>query len=158
MTTITFRDGVLAADTMMTYGNTGHAMPGLKLFYAGRFAVGVCGDCRWMPLISRWFSEDCPPNDGSNSWGEKLWSDDFDCLAMDEDGRLFTMLADTLRFLPHDFFALGSGALPAFGAMAVGASATDAILVSSLYDQNTNDIVEAITLADLKAHIAETFE
>jgi hypothetical protein len=143
---------------MMSYGSTGHVMPGLKLFYAGRFAVGVCGDCRLMPIIQRWFDEDCPPNDAAYLWAEKLWSDDFDALVMDEDGRLFTMLADKLQFLPHEFFSIGSGSLPAFGAMAMNASATDAILVSALYDHNTNDIIESISLDDLKAHIAETFE
>ena len=157
MTIITFRDGMLGADTMMSYGSKSHTVPGLKLFYAGRFAVGVCGDCRLMPIIIRWFDKDCPPNNETHGWAEKLWSDDFDALVMDEDGRLFTILADKLQFLPHDFFSIGSGALSAFGALAMNASATDAVLVASIYDHNTNDIIESISLADLKAHIAETF-
>jgi hypothetical protein len=147
MTTIAFRNGVLAADTQMSYGDTPNTVPGLKLFIAGEFAVGVCGDCRYIPTIREWFEHGCPEG------AERLWDDSFDILAMDVNGDLFTLFGTTLFPLPQQFFATGSGRLIALGAMCRGASAKEAVKCAGQFDTGTNEQVETITKADIRKHL-----
>jgi len=146
MTTIAYRDGVLAADTQMSYGDTSISTPDLKLFIAGKFAVAVCGDCRMIPTIKRWFEDyNCHPKEAP----ERLWDENFDVLAMDANGSLFMLLADELYDLPCDFFAIGSGRLLALGAMEYGASAPRAVEVAAAHDVYTGTPIQYISKAQL---------
>lgn len=152
MTTIAFRAGVLAADTQMSYGDTPNTVPGLKLFIAGAYAVGVCGDCRFIPTIREWFDNGCPDNH------ERLWDDSFDILAMDVHGQVYTVFATTLYPLPQEFFATGSGRLIALGAMCRGASSRNAVICASKFDSNTNGVIESISVNALRKHIAKEID
>lgn len=152
MTTIAYRDGVLAADTMMSYDSTPITLLDLKLFVAGDYAVGICGDCRFIPTLKRWFIAGCPIDDSDF---EKLWDDNYDLIAMDTDGCVFMLLADTLFPLSSSFHSIGSGRLSALGAMAQGATAREAINVAARFDVNTGTVTQAITTEDLKKACAE---
>lgn len=146
MTTIAYRDGVLASDTQMSYADTSLSTPNLKLFIAGKYAVAVCGDCRMIPTIKRWFEQhDCQPKRAP----DRLWDEGFDALAMDVNGDLFMLLADELHPLPCNFFAIGSGRLLALGAMEFGATAPEAVAVAAAHDVYTGEPVESISKADL---------
>lgn len=150
MTTIAYRAGVLAADTMMSYADTPVTLPDFKLFIAGGYAVGVCGDCRMIPTIKRWFEDHhCKPAKAS----ERVWDDGFDLLAMNVKGELFTVFADTLHPYPSEFFAVGSGRLPALGAMARGASAVEAVEIASRFDVHTGQPVQFITTEMLRTSL-----
>lgn len=150
MTTVSARDGVIASDTMMSAYNIRHTMPGLKLFIAGQYAVAVAGDCRYIPLLKRWFSKDCPPGEEGFS---RMWEDEWDALAMDVHGNLFVLLADTLQPVGEPFYSIGSGRDLALGAMAMGASAREATAIAGRFDRATNTDVEAISTEDLRKHL-----
>ena len=66
-----------------------------------------------------------------------------------EDGakNLFVLNSELYPIpIDTDFFSVGSGSDYAMGAMAMGASAADAIRVASQFDCHTNDKVEAESL------------
>jgi hypothetical protein len=134
----------------MTYDGSPVVMLDFKLFIACGYAVGFCGDCRLIPTIRRWFAENNCDHELASS---HHWNDDYDLLAMDVDGKLYTIFADTLIELPMEFFSVGSGRMAAMGAMAVGASAEEAIHVASIYDVNTGLPVQTLTLETLRASI-----
>ncbi|USM11534.1 proteasome subunit beta [Citromicrobium phage vB_CbaS-RXM] len=131
----------------MTYGSVPHPMPGLKLFMAGGYVVGFAGDLRYAPLLARWFNDDCPV--GCDDF-DGLWDDDWDIIVMDEDGKIGIALADKIIPLDQEYYAIGSGAATALGAMAAGASAAEAIKIAAQFDVFTNANVEQITVADLR--------
>lgn len=150
MTTITFRDGVIAGDTMMSHGDTPITMPGIKVFFAGQFAVGLSGDLRYMPLVKRWVEAGFPLDDHDFS---RLWEDDWDCLVMNPDGQVFLPFADALYPITNQFFALGSGRDIALGALSMGASARQAVEIAARWDKHTNGIIESISVADLRKNL-----
>lgn len=146
MTTIAYRAGVLASDTQVSYSDTQVLIPDLKLFIAGDYAVGVCGDCRMIPTVKRWFEEhSCSPKKAH----DRMWDESFDILAMDRSGKLFTLLADQLYEWPVDFFAIGSGRMLALGAMSAGASAIEAVEAAADHDVYTSRPVQSISVSDL---------
>lgn len=152
MTTIAFRSGALAADSQMTQGDVRTTMPGLKLFLAGRYAVGFAGDLRYAPFIERWFTADCPVGDEEFC---RMWDDDWDILAMDEAGKPYVCFADTLHPITQQFYAIGSGSHFALGAMHKGATAREAIAASARFDIYTNAVIEEITVHDLRKHLSQ---
>lgn len=152
MTTIAYRAGVLAADTRMTYGMSGIHYPNMKLFEVGGFAIGLCGDLRFAPIIRQWVEADFHPE----ALPEQVWNDDYDILVMNAQGELFTALARVLvPAPPAEFYAVGSGRLAALGAMAYGATATEAVVIASEFDVGTGLPVQQITVEDLQAAIAD---
>lgn len=151
MTTIAFRQGVLATDTQMSYGSTQYTVPGIKLFYAGSYAVGFAGDIRYGPLVKRWFDLQCPL--GVEEYN-RLWDDGWDIIAMDRHGHLHTAFADVVYPLDNQFYAIGSGSHYALGAMHMGASAVQAVAAAARFDVDTNAVIEHISAADLRNHLA----
>ena len=146
MTTIAFRDGYLVADTQMTEGSLATMVPNFKLFKSGGYAVGFSGDLRYAPLARAWFEAGCPAGEPEF---DRLWEDDHSILAMDKEGRLYIPFADRLVELPLEFYAAGSGLCFAMGAMAMGASAMDAVKIAACFDVYTNSHIEIIHRLDL---------
>jgi hypothetical protein len=147
MTTIAFRDGILAADTRMSYGMSAIHYPNMKLFEAGGYAIGLCGDLRFSPVLRDWAEAGFDPK----AVHDKIWDDEFDVLVMNAQGELFTALAHALVPAPPcEFYAVGSGRMAALGAMACGASAAEAIQIASEFDVGTGLPVQQISAADLQ--------
>lgn len=149
MTTIAVRDGVIAADTLVTYNGNGHMMKGLKLFLAGRFAVGIAGEIRYKTPIKNWL-ESPPEND---SEVPRLWDDEWNAILMDAQGKAYVLLADAIQIIEFPYFSIGSGSDIALGAMAMGASAREAIEIASRFDNCTNGLVESISTEDLQTYL-----
>jgi hypothetical protein len=137
----------------MTYCDSAVTMPDLKLFIAGNYAIGFCGDCRLIPTLKRWFTVH---NCNHELASQEHWNDEYDLLAMDAEGRLFIILADTLCQITEEFFSIGSGRMAAMGAMASGASPEEAIQIAALYDVHTAVPVQTLTLDTLRASIRQS--
>lgn len=152
MTTIAYCAGVLAADTRMSYGMSAIHYPNMKLFEAGGFAIGLCGDLRFAPVIRTWAEASFNPE----ALPEQVWNDDHDILVMNAQGELFIALARALVPAPPcDFYAIGSGRMAALGAMACGADAVEAIRVAAQFDTGTGLPIQQITTKDLQDALAE---
>lgn len=141
MTTIAYRDGAIAGDSK-AYGGKYCASPGSKTkvhqieggerdgWIVGISTNNVGGDA----LLLDWLQRGAPLPQTSD-----LKPDQFIILALDPSGGLH-LANDNLSFsgpIESEFYAIGSGADFALGAMAVGASAEESIRVASRFDAHT---------------------
>jgi ATP-dependent HslUV protease subunit HslV len=143
MTTIAYRDGVLAADSLITAGNriaTSVSATKIVRLSDGRL-LGHCGQMRHMkPLIA--FLE---------GRAERYPDMEKDATAMvvHLDGRVelhYGRHPDEAFEEDAEFFAIGSGAELALGAMAVGASAIDAVRAAIRFDTSSGGEVKHLEL------------
>ena len=128
MTTVAWKDGVLAADKKASDGDTGHRVTKLlrtkshAIAFAGNFVVGR--------LFVKWYPckrGDCPLDE------------DTEALVMDlGTGECFEWGCDGFPILIEDrFTAIGTGAAFAIGAMAMGGTAIEAVEIASEWDNNS---------------------
>lgn len=143
MTTIAYRDGVLAADTQQSYGNL-RVMGINKIVKAGGLLAGATGDAVACKNFLDWVMKGCP-----ESCPPMVWS-------MDKDWRgtgYIFLDGMVIEFWPQGslvhrpaFFAAGSGCDFAMGAMANGADARRAVEIAAEYDKNTGGIVQSLSI------------
>lgn len=132
MTTICYRDGVLAADSMVQSGsaNIGNCK---KIFHVGHALVAGSGDYQDLLAFVAWLKS----NDQENK--PKL-DDGFDAILVNQRGEVFgynhSLVAFEIEY-HGGYFALGSGSEFALGAMAAGASAEAACAIACRYDINS---------------------
>ena len=135
MTTIVYRDGILAADSR---AYSGHSAPvGFKRKIYGRerdgAMIGVSSTCPGLSeQIAAWFLDDKNPD------REPSWPGDagFDAIEIDAEGDVF-FYGGTLHPtgpLSAPYFAIGSGAEYALGAMLMGANAMEAVQAGITFD------------------------
>jgi len=139
MTTIAYRDGILAADDRMDY----HYAVVTKLFklpddsWVGGAGTGS-GVRMAVDLLSNAIVSTTTP--------DKLLSkpiEDIQLLRVYPDGSLSMYFPQLVEIpLANSFFAIGSGSDYAMGAMSAGASAEQAIRVAGQYDKGTGDRVQ----------------
>lgn len=137
VTTIAYKDGMMAADTGVSQGGTrvGFASKIIRVD-TGVEAVAVIGwsgDLAGMSVISR-----------SIASGDDIWKGfDFDglegeAMVVFESGAvLFLDGKNHVSQMTADFHAIGSGADIAIGAMAAGATAQEAVIIATECDQGT---------------------
>lgn len=129
MTTIAYRDGEIAADTLATWGNNrdGHMT---KVAKRGPFLAGVSGAVSASQRFLDWFRcglEGDPPEmpDGDRTtYG----------IICTPDGYVLTWGPTGWERLRSPTYAIGSGSEFAQGAMAMGATAEEAVRVAMIFD------------------------
>lgn len=141
MTTIVYREGVLAADSQAYCGSRRVSL-GTKvkvrrledgtLIGASSSIVGATDD------LLDWYEHDTP-------LPEKY--DSFQLLVVNPDGSAFLAFDNTSLSGPitGDYYAIGSGEDFALGALAMGASAEEAVRIASQFDYHTNDKILSIS-------------
>lgn len=140
MTTIAYRDGVLAADTAMCQGGV---MIGRVVKIVRRKdgdMAGSAGDAVYNAAFSRWFLDGengAPPEakeeDGSIDRGVVFRH--AKAIEIYEPRGMFTCTAP--------YFAIGSGKEPALGAMFAGAGAVWAVMAAIEFDPHSGgDVTE----------------
>ena len=112
MTTIAYRDGVMAADTMATW-DSGRRDEATKLFRICDCVVGVAGNLFFARRWLEWFAGDREDefDPGPFSFDE----DEFGALILSPQGLL--LVGQYAEILPVEsaFYAIGSGADAALG-------------------------------------------
>lgn len=135
MTTIAFVNGIMAADSR-AYG--GHSTPigfKCKLYTNPRTGawIGVSTNVPGLSeQVGQWFADDKNP-----SWEPQLSPNDgLDALEVHRDGSVYIYHCSMKPAGPltAPFFAVGSGADYALGALFMGASAAEAIQVAAQCD------------------------
>lgn len=131
MTTIAVRNGIIAADSRMTVD--GRMTKCVKLFRRGGDVLGLAGDDAPALMFVDWYGTGKPrPHllvEGNS---------DFHVLALDSKRRVF--LYDKWcrgERITAPFFAIGTGADAAMGAMYAGADARRAVAVACKVDINS---------------------
>ncbi len=134
MTTVTYRDGIMSADSRATHGDAG-TTSAIKLFRkrVGRreHLIGIAGDLYAALIFVEWYGkgEAKRPEqfadlfDAGEDFGALIW-----------DGRSLWECNRLCRLAPVEepYFAIGSGAPYALAAMDCGKSAREAVRIACL--------------------------
>ena len=132
MTTIAYRDGVVAADTQCT--DSGLASYKLKLYKIRDSVIAITGDVYACHKFIEWFK------DQSKDKPEFASDDDFECLIFKGEemwgvDRNVTFVR--IEPLHGSYIAFGSGRDYAIGAMRCGSSAKRAVEIAAEFDVST---------------------
>ena len=141
MTTVAYRDGVMAADTGVM-DSSGCRYAHVKKIHRcpnGSLVAGA-GDMPSVHAIFAWYDRDCPVDELPNIPADD--ARDVSILIVKPDDTVFYTEKD-LQELPieGEFFAIGSGREGALCAMAAGATAEHAVRIASRFDIYTNELV-----------------
>lgn len=135
MTTIAYKDGILAADTQLTYTDDtyGHCHKIIKL--VNGMVVASSGDSLKDFWLMKYLQGEKIPKNKMNFKGVHA--------IIIDDGKVFVTYG-TADLLPMEdkFYACGSGMRIARGAMYYGLGAKDAVKFASEVDIYTNNIVD----------------
>ncbi len=127
MTTVAYRDGVLAADSQATNADlrTGTAQKVFGL-HDGSLAAGLGAACQALPLIE-WLR--------NGKQGERPPTGDGAVIHVEADDKITVYDSGGWQELDRQpFRAWGSGAGLALGAMSAGASAEEAVAIAIRFD------------------------
>lgn len=138
MTTIAYRDGVIAADTFLTTPRGDVLGEFRKISSRGRLLVGVAGDTAACQTFLRWFDRGAagPPPPMKR----------ITAIVVRQGHPLIYAHAGRWCELAAPFFAIGSGCEYAMGALAAGASAREAVEIASRFDTATGGSVMQLEL------------
>jgi hypothetical protein len=138
MTIIAYRDGVMAADTCLT---DGFITAGIKLYKKKGHVIGFCGDVEQALVFVDWFF-DQKKNRKPDLASESGW----EAMVMNKDG--VSTWGRSLRpiAMSDQFYAIGSGAPLAMGAMEFGASAAEAVAIACRRDPYCREPITVLTL------------
>ena len=140
MTTIAYRDGVLAADSLVTLGSTKAHGSYQKIKRIGDCLVGTAGSVADCQAFVHWLQagdDDKPPPKG-----------EYSALIIGPNGQVRELECGNIMPRPRGakFFALGSGGPFALAAMYAGATATEAVKIAAKIDTNTGLPVKTLKL------------
>lgn len=143
VTTIAYRDGVLAADSLATIGDTKAHGSYQKIRRIGDYMVGAAGSVAASEEFINWLlkhgdDDDLPPK------GQ------YSALVIDAKGRVREIESGSILPVPRNakFYSIGSGAPYALAAMYAGASAAEAVKIAAKIDTSTGLPVKILVLKD----------
>ena len=140
MSVVAFRSGIMVADTSGECND--RRLPGTKLLTNGTIIVGMAGDDADAQRAARWVLDGADPAKPVVwfPWESGSWKPNFGLLVWDGErldyyGSTFipapvSPVKPTRGFNYDLFFAVGSGAEAALGAMHMGATAEEAVRVA----------------------------
>lgn len=139
MTTVAYRDGVLASDTMATTGEFVIAVVS-KLAERDGWLLAGSGD---HALIQKFFRVFNP-----NEFDSISFLGDASGIAISPNGNVFTFESGSwYQEKPADFYVWGGGFAVALGALHAGASAEEAIRIVSIVHTKTGGDIETLEIA-----------
>lgn len=150
MTTVTFRSGVLAFDSKITEDTLICGKSAKGRAYKNYLAA-ACGSMQDIQAFLDWVGAGFKEED-KKKFG--LDAREVEISGIVVDRKMNVLLFDN-RLYPYPleapFYAFGSGAHLAIGAMAHGASAYKAVKIASQYDANTGGDIKLLTFRKRKA-------
>ena len=154
MTTITYRKGIIAADSRATIAGI-IILPGQmrKLMVSERhgcvYAIaGAANEAS--ELVRQIDAQPVLPWYSSKPF-ETTLGEEVQILIGQHDGRLFYFECGYWSEVDAEFTAIGSGMQAAIAAMHMGADAVKAVEIASLCDSGTDGKIASVKLSDLKA-------
>lgn len=146
MTTIAYKDGILAADSQVTFGNVkATSDPKIKELPNG-IIIALAGNNDKIMVALQFFSRE--------DWEEKLneapdFKKGFEAILVSK-GRVYTAQNNCVPWpLVHPFHAAGSGWQIASAGMHMGMSAEEAVKLASELDIYTNNKVQVVNVQNL---------
>jgi len=147
MTTIAYRDGVMAADSVSVYGGRKHQCVKLHRKTGGEgrrkhdVIIGVAGELYPAMLFVDWYGTGNPVPEMLRTQGGE-----FVALILTPKGLFEADIYCRITPVEDTIYAIGSGGDLALGAMAAGKSATEAVRIAARYDAYTGGRVVSMTL------------
>ena len=143
MTTIAVKNGVMAADSLVSYGNSTCGYAEKIRRTKGGILIAWAGPLHMQLSAFDWFEggaeyEDAPPDLRDAGSGELV--------ALLPDKRFMAFYCARPLAFSAPFYAIGSGSEYAIGAMATGASAAEAVHIASRFDHGTGGEVRIYTV------------
>lgn len=147
MTTIAYKDGILAADSQLTVGKNIKMDSDPKIYTLPNGVIlAPAGDSDKITAASKFFSQP--------DWEDKIdeapnFKKGFEALVVSK-GRIYYCFNNCIVTpMCHRFFALGSGWQIANAAMHSGLSAEEAVKFASELDIYTNNKVQLVNVQDV---------
>lgn len=147
MTTIAYRAGTISADTRISYASY-HNGNREKLAIQGGYIVALAGQTWLRKPLEQWASEGCPEDSIPAVLIDH--NDCFEALLIDRDGNCSAVECGYLVPVLADYAAIGSGGMFALGAMAHGASASEAVAAAASHDKNTGGDIQTLHFSVLQ--------
>ena len=152
MTTVAYRDGVMAADSKGDWG--GSPTDENKIFTTDKYLFGHSGNLSlglalWEELDEFLIDGNLPEMYRWSKYSIDRKDVPIGAILVDRETDEFWVLdSDRLRKISlaggGPFFAIGSGTDYALGAMAAGASATRAVHIASGFDHYTGGLIQSV--------------
>lgn len=145
MTTIAYRDGVLAADRLITADGIRCGTVAKVIRGPGGQLAAVSGDLNDVTLFFKWVQRGCrgrPPKGTNNPLGYLVLPSG---LVKEWEG------TDDFNVFESSFRAAGSGERFAIGAMAAGADAVRAVEIACEFDVHSGGGIDVFRLKEGKA-------
>lgn len=146
MSTVVYRDGILAADRQITGDNMilGKVQ---KIFVAGDCLVGITGAYSDAVAFVRWAETGFDPKRRPNT------ERDVEAVVVQRDGSFHVRTSPLWIEEPitTDYYASGSGSHIAIGALAMGADPAKAVQVACEYDIFSGGGIDVLTIKDIPA-------
>jgi len=144
MTTIAFRDGIMAADTMISDSNVVRGRTSKVIRATQGHLLAVCGHSAMSLPFAAWIERREPQDDLPRLPAGA----DFAAIVAYIDGRVAVFSEKFLpQFVVAEFHSMGSGGEVALGAMAMGASADEAVRIACRFDPWSREPIEFHALA-----------
>lgn len=144
MTTVVYRDGVLAADSLVTLGETKAHGNMRKISRIHDHLVGIAGGVADCDEFIQWCKA------GGAETGTEPPKGQYGAIVVQPNGKVLEF--ECGRCLPRmsktKFYAIGSGAPYALAAMYAGASAVEAVKIAAKIDTNTGLPVKSLKIKE----------
>ena len=144
MTTIVYRSGILAFDSLVTSGGgiVGQTSKGVK---TDKYLAAAAGNLEDVAAFLQWAKDDFDP-EIKNALG--LNHGELNALIINKSGKVFTLDSKLFRMkIKAPYYALGSGSDYAMGAMEFGADAEEAAKVARKLDVYTGGRIRTLTFS-----------
>ena len=146
MSTVAYKDGIIAGDTKLTDGNLKlHAQKIYRVH--DKLLVGLAGD--WLGCLKflNWIQQNNHYPEITVGWNfEEKDTLKFEALVADKDSIAVYDHCMIKMYIDETFWAAGSGRDIAIGAMAHGATAEEAVEIATEYDTYTEGEVMTLEL------------
>lgn len=141
MTTVAYRKGVLAADSQATDAQVWRTRKIERVnTSAGELLVGWCGEVFAAHVFMEWLKND-------KNRKPDIGNEDFEAIVIAQTGRVTIWNQSLVPWRPRGpFFAIGSGAKAALGAMHAGKGALEAVKIACKIDPYSSGPIHSLKL------------
>tara|TARA_S200002703_G_scaffold66963_1_gene58119 strand:- start:24 stop:479 length:456 start_codon:yes stop_codon:yes gene_type:complete len=150
MTTIAYRDGIVAADSQETFGD-GRIGFCKKLYKVKDTVIATAGDSYTGLMFVDWFERGARMEDAPDL-SMVTADEDFECLVLEDTETIYTINRFFQKYyieMPDNYYAIGWGANYALVAMDVGdLTAKEAVKVAAKYDAYTGGKITTMKVSE----------
>jgi ATP-dependent protease HslVU (ClpYQ) peptidase subunit len=160
VTTIAYKNGVLAADSLINYGTFSNgevnkihvvAMPEDDGKRVRRAMMAVSGAVWVIEPLIEWIESGASQDDIPHCL--LAAAEQFSCIMIDDEGTVWEFNNGFFLKCGVQYHSIGSGQMFALGAMAAGIEAPEAVAAAMKHDKATGGAITVCTVADLQSEV-----